>query len=262
MKKVDTVKYLGDYLSSDGSNTVNVLKREQKGVGINSQLISLINDISLGGHYFKIGLLYRDTNLINGLLFNSEVWYGLKKTEIEILEAIDEMFLRQLFGAHSKTPIEALYLESGKIPIRYIIKNRRLMYWWHLANISDDKMLSKFYYAQKNMPVKDDWTIQVDKDKEELDINLSDTDIKKMKKYKFKLLLKKKINIAALNYLNKLKAKHTKADNIQSSEIKCSEYLLNTKLSKNEAKLLFKFRTRMYSVKGNFSKQMHAATFI
>ena len=86
MERVDTVKYLGDYVSSDGSNTANILAREQKGNGIVNQLTSLINDISLGSHYFKIGLLYRDTNLINGLLFNSEVlkphFFNLIKTKV------------------------------------------------------------------------------------------------------------------------------------------------------------------------------------
>ena len=55
--------------------------------------------------------------------------------------------------------------------------------------------------------------------------------------------------------MNKLKKKHIKSNFIQSKEIKCSNYLVNKAFSKNEAKLLFKFRTHMYSVKQNFSKQ-------
>ena len=38
MKKEDSVKYLGDYISSDGSNEANIVDREKKGVGINSNL--------------------------------------------------------------------------------------------------------------------------------------------------------------------------------------------------------------------------------
>ena len=253
MKKEDSVKYLGDYISSDGSNKTNIIEREKKGIIINNQLKSLINEISLGGHYFKIGLLYRDTNIVNGLLFNSEVRYGLRQTKIDILESIDEMYMRQLFGAHSKTPIEAFYLESGKVLLRYVLKSRRLMYWWSLVRLSEDKMLSKFYYAQKNNPVKDDWINQVDKDKKELNINLNDNDIKRMSKYMFKKFLKEKIKSATLKYLNELKKKHIKVENLQSTELKCSKYLMDTRISKVDAKLLFKFRTRMYPVKANFS---------
>ena len=89
----------------------------------------------------------------------------------------------------------------------------------------------------------------------ELDIKLNDSDIKGLSKYKFKKLLKEKIKTAALAYLNKLKNKHKKSHFIQSKRIKCSDYLIDTILTKNEAKLIFKFRTHMYTVKENFSKQ-------
>ena len=90
------------------------------------------------------------------MLFNSEVWYGLKQGEIEILKKIDETYMRQLFGAHSKTAIEAFYLESGKMPLRFIIQNRRLMYWWHLVKLNDNNMLYNFYNAQTGVKYKFD----------------------------------------------------------------------------------------------------------
>ena len=70
-----------------------------------------------------------------------------KQVEIEQLEKIDEAFMRQLFGAHSKIPIEAFHLESGKIPLRFIIQSRRLMYWWNLVKLSENKMLNGDYCA-------------------------------------------------------------------------------------------------------------------
>ena len=43
------------------------------------------------------------------------------KKNIEDLEHVDEKFLRNIFGnAHVKTPLEALYLETGCVPIRYL----------------------------------------------------------------------------------------------------------------------------------------------
>ena len=56
----------------------------------------------------KTGFLYRETNVINKLLCNSEAWYGLKETEIYTFQKIYEAYLRNLFEAHSKTPIESL----------------------------------------------------------------------------------------------------------------------------------------------------------
>ena len=93
------------------------------------------------------------------------------------LESIDEYYLRQVLGAHSKTALEALFLETGKLPIKYVIQGRRLMYWWHLVNQDKNTLISKFYNAQKNIPIKGDWTNQIDTDKANLDIHLKDEDL-------------------------------------------------------------------------------------
>ena len=68
MEKVSEVTYLGNIISEDGSNEKNILDRWNKGLGITSSVISLLKHISLGVHYFKIGLILRETNVINGIL--------------------------------------------------------------------------------------------------------------------------------------------------------------------------------------------------
>ena len=49
--------------------------------------------------------------LINGILFNTEAWHGVKKSDIEAFafEKIDESLLRGLVKGHSKGPLAALY---------------------------------------------------------------------------------------------------------------------------------------------------------
>ena len=111
MKKVDSVKYLGDEISSDGRMDKNIENRYNKGIGIKSQIIPLVKEISLGSNYFEIGLLLRDTNLINGILFNSEVWYGLLQRHVEELEKIDEIYITSLLDAHSKQQLKPYILK-------------------------------------------------------------------------------------------------------------------------------------------------------
>ena len=83
MIKVDCDKYLGDYLSVEGKNDRNINEKWNKGIGFVSQVIGLLKEISLGQYYFDIALLLRNTNILNGILFNYEVLYGLTKTQIE-----------------------------------------------------------------------------------------------------------------------------------------------------------------------------------
>ena len=125
----------------------------------------MLKEISLGHHHFRIGLMLRDTNIINPILFNSEVWYGVSTEQIETLEKIDVLYLRKLFNGHSKTAIEAFYIEAGKMPIRMLIKIRRLMYWWHLINSPKTSLIQRCYLAQKIKPVKKDWIEDVENDK-------------------------------------------------------------------------------------------------
>ena len=84
---------------------------------------------------------------------------------IESLEKIDILYLKKLFNGHSKTSIEAFYIEAGKMPIRIILKIRRLMYWWHLNNVESKSLIQKCYKAQKVKPVKKDWVNDVENDK-------------------------------------------------------------------------------------------------
>ena len=257
LKEVSEVTYLGTIITSDGSNDKDIQERWNKGMGIISSVMSLIDHISLGSHYFRIGLLFRETNVINGIMTCVEVLHGLTKTQIEKLKNVDEIYLRKLLGAHSKTPIEALYIETGKIPIHIIIKMRRLMYWWHLVNTKEDSMLHKFYNAQKLNPVKGDWVNDLDKDKIEFEIEYDDEEFKGMFKTKntFKRFLRKKGTQIAEKYLKQLKAKHSKLDNVELEKLNCAPYLHDTRLSHKEVRLLFKLRTRMYQVKSNFKNQ-------
>ena len=80
--------------------------------------------------------------------------------------------------AHSKTPKECLYLETGSMPIKFIIKQRRLMYWHHILSRENNELISRVYYAQKKKPIKDDWSLQVDKDAQDIGLKIDIQEIK------------------------------------------------------------------------------------
>ena len=45
--------------------------------------------------------------------FNSEVWNGISDTDLKDLSVIDHKIMRVITGAHSKVPIEMLYIETS-----------------------------------------------------------------------------------------------------------------------------------------------------
>ena len=120
---------LGDIITNDCRINDNVQERFNKGIGISNQIIGMLKEISFGQHYFEKAVLFRQSMLINSILCNSEVLYGLSKTHIETLESIDKYFWRKVFASVISTPVESYYIETHTLLIRHIIMGRRLMYY-------------------------------------------------------------------------------------------------------------------------------------
>ena len=98
--------------------------------------MSLLKDISLGHHYFKIAKILREAILTNSMLFSSAAWYNLSEQNLRTLEQVDDSLLRQILSAHSKAPIESLYLELGCLPARFKIMAK----WAYFAQIMQNKI--------------------------------------------------------------------------------------------------------------------------
>ena len=106
--------------------------------------------------YFEMTMLFRQSMLINSILFNSEALYWLNNTQIETIESVDRYLWRNVFGAMVSTPIESYYIEKNSIPIRFIVKGRRLMYYWNLLQNDDTELVIIFLNTQSLLPSKND----------------------------------------------------------------------------------------------------------
>ena len=145
MEITDEQKYLGFVLSSNGKNTSNIALRRGKGIGSVRQIISILDDIHFGSHKYKVAIVLRNSMLINSMLYNSEVWYSLSVSEIEMLEKVDEMLLRGILSLPHSTPCPLLYLELGCLPIRYIVMSRRLNFLHSLLREEKIHYYIKFF---------------------------------------------------------------------------------------------------------------------
>ena len=112
-----------------------------KGVGIKKKILTILNILNGGKYYFEVAMILRNAYLISSILSGSEVWYGLTLAEIDKLEKIDEMLLRQIFECSSCVPKELLFLELGILSLRYIIMTRRLMYLHHILIQPEESLI-------------------------------------------------------------------------------------------------------------------------
>ena len=255
VKEVQSEKYLGDILSSDGKNHKNMMARKNRGTGIITQIMTKLNDIFFGNYYFQVAFIWRNTYLISSLLTNSEAWYSLNQSDVEILESVDENYLRRIFEAPISTPIEMLYLELGVIPIRFIIQERRLNFLWYILHEDEESLINMVLKSQMKNPVNGDWSKSCLKSLEDLEIDLSIEEIERMKEDNFRSMVRKKTEDSALKYLNKMKGKHSKVMDISHTSLDMQPYLEASETTIQERKFLFSLRSRMVDVKTNYREK-------
>ena len=175
--------------------------------------------------------------------------------EIVELEKVDEYLIRKIFQGHSKTAIEMFFLDTALLPIRYIIRQKRISYLHHILTRNENELISKVYFAQKRKPGKDDWVTTVHKDMEEIQFHHSDDDLKSMSKSYFKKILREKIHNAAFEYLQHLKSNHSKVKMIHYDKLAMQPYLSSNQLTTEEKQLLLRLRSSMINVKASFKSQ-------
>jgi hypothetical protein len=247
-------KYLGDVITSNAKTDENIQMRHDKGIGICNDILSILKEVSFGIYHFEMGLLFRTSQLINGILFNTEALFSITEKHVLLLENCDKYLMRSLFNVESGTPIESLFIETATVPLRFILKGRRIMYYWTLLKKGEHELVKRVFSAMKEFSVKSDWLSQVTDDLLTCDILQTEDEIKKMSRYKFKNLVDKKIRQKSVEYLTELQIKHSKSLLLHQGPV-MQEYLSTDKLSIREKQLLFKLRSAVTPNKANFRRK-------
>ena len=246
---------MGDIVSSSGKNTKNIINRQNKGHSASTQVLQILDTIYFGKYYFQAAVVLRNSLLISSMLFNSEAWYNVTTAEIESLEKIDETCLRKILNAPFATPKIMLYLELGVLPIRYIVKSRRLNYLHYILNEDEKSLIYNFLQIQLQNPTLKDWGSEVKRDIEELNLGTTIEDIKNMPKNTLKKLVKTKLNENAFNYL--ISRKKSKTKDVPHNSLTMQEYLEANAGDMNiaEKQFLFQCKSRMLDVKCNMKSE-------
>ena len=254
MSSSNSEKYLGDVITSNAKIEENLKMRHDKGIGISNDILSILKEVSFGVYHFQMGLLFRTSQLLNGILFNTEALFSISEKQIIYLEDCDKYLLRSMFKAEMGTPVESLFIETATIPLRFVLQGRRIMYYWTILKKEETELVKRVFIAMKEFRTKGDWLTQVENDLQSCDIQLMEEEIKAMSRNKFKTLVKKKIRERSMLYLTELQAKHSKSQYLHQGQ-QMQEYLSTDRLTIREKQLLFKLRSAVTPNKANFRKK-------
>ena len=251
MKESESEKYLGDVINKTGNIQATINKRKEKGTGIVAEILSIINEIPLGKHRVDVALRLREAMLINGILHNSEAWHGVTDAHIATLESLDLTLLRGILNAHGKTTKEFLYLETGVVPIKWIIAQRRINYLKHILDRDESELIRKVYLAQREQPLRGDFVRLVEKNIKDIGLTYEQATSNEITKEKLKSLVK---NVAFQQLLQQ-QGGHKKVKEIVYKSFSIQPYLQSELLSQKDKEMLTSLRS--HSVRGirhNFRK--------
>ena len=238
-------------MSKNGTLQQTIERRKTKGDGMVAEILSIINEIPLGRHRMEVALKLREAMLINGILFNSEAWHGVTLAHIAKLEAIDAALLRGILKAHTKTPKEFLYLETGELPIKWIKAQTRINYMNHILQRDENELVKKVFLAQRNNPVQGDFVKLVEKDLKDLGMTYEQVTSSQMTKS----LLKSHAKDAAFEKLKEIQCSHKKVKHIVYTSLKTQPYLKSDLFTQSEVETLTALRSHcLRGIKDNFPK--------
>ena len=116
-------------------------------------------------------------------------------------------------------------------------------------------MLSRVFHAQDQQPVKNDWSVQVKKDLEQIGLGeMSFQEIKSKSKETFKKMVKDRCSQLAFSELMKEANTKSKMQNLKYDKLEMQKYLKSECLTTPQKKLLFKIRTRAVDTPDSYGR--------
>ena len=189
-------------------------------------------------------------------IFNSEVWQEISKKDSDELCKMDHYLLRSVLGAHPKSPVVQLYLETSCLRIPDIISCRRMIYFQTILKRPESELVRKVYKAMQISPCKDDWSELVQKGYEKIGVTIDEKEIEMMSEMQYKHCVKKKLRQSVFEDLKKTQISYKKVKNIKYTQFtKHQAYLTHPSFNDEMRRLLYNLRCKtVRGIKENFHK--------
>ena len=186
IKTVENHLYLGNIISSNGSNQMTINDRIAKGQGAVRDISHILEGTFFGDFYFEALRIMSNSMVISVLTHNIEVLMNLTKTDIKRLEKIYQLLLQKALITSSKVSRCLVLLELGLMSLEFILKQKRIMFLFHLLSSEDNLISREIIKCQIESPKAGDWLVTVQQDLRDIEISLTCEEISTFTKPKFK----------------------------------------------------------------------------
>ena len=244
MKEVKAEKYLGDYLSTDGlgeSTLTTIQRRNRKCVTALIEIRAVVDDcraMVIGG--IVTGLEIWEMAVVPFLLNNCETWCEIPPKALELLDSIQNQFLRNLLATPRTCPNPSLLWETGTCSMINRIIKKKLLFFHHLLHLPNDSLAWEVAQIQMNLglPGLMEECLSLTK---ELDLPKAEN----CSKSQWKNIVNKKVKEKTRNDLLGSIAKYKKLEieELEKEDFEIKPYMHN--LNMHSARTKFALRTKM-----------------
>lgn len=143
---VDKYKYLGIYFSQSGSFLYarkHIVQQAKKAMIL---LFTRINNLDIP---LDLQLKVFDHTVLPILTYACEIW-GYES--LEMIEKVQNDFLRKITLSKKSTPLYMLYGELGRYPLEIIVKSRMVGFWNRVVHGKETKLSFLFYQCLLHSP--------------------------------------------------------------------------------------------------------------
>ena len=136
--KGDVAKYLADTISSN--QEALYINRLQKARLVSLNVSAMAFEVGFGHHLYEVSVKLFDSMYTNAINTNIETWTNFSLKWVEKFEVIEQQYFRKILGAHPNVPREAIYIEFGVVPFRFILHKKRISYLRIIENRDNDEI--------------------------------------------------------------------------------------------------------------------------
>ena len=221
--------------------------RLKRGLKVILKIEAIMAETQFGKHTIEVSLLLYRALYLSSLLFNSQAWRNLTKTDINQLQTQQLRLLKKLVGAPSSISNSFIFLELGVLPIQYEIHKRQLSFLHHIVNLSVEDPVRMLYDNMKRLPHEQNWLSDIRKAAAQYSIDIDEEELGQISKEVFKTKVKSAVHVYAFEKLKQECLLQSKTRSLVYNVFERQKYL--TQLYPSQAKVILQCRAGCLKIK-------------
>ena len=85
------------------------------------------------------------------LLHNSDTWVAVNKHSLDMLDNVQNFFLRNLLAVPDSTPTYTMYWDTGMLTMENRIRKSKVLFLHHLVGLDEQSLAKQIFMRQKMM---------------------------------------------------------------------------------------------------------------